>query len=305
MEKWNLKSGKQVLLSDPYNPKQGMMTPFQGRENELRMIFAAWIAGLHTPPLAPLMVGDPGVGKNRIVYELKKKTGLDLYIMQGHEDITAEDLACSVRFAEGGQGRMEYVLSPLVTAMLRGAICFIDEIGKIRPRALALLVSVLDERRYIDSTLLGERVEAAPSFRFVAATNTGEVSDLPEFIQSRMRPVITVDRPREEEINRLIHTQEGVTQENRDALTTEFWSLWKGRDLHPSPRDAIHLMALAASLSDYARTDGGGLLRPDADPSEIAVLLGQGSRKPPIQPDHLKEAFHELFGRRGIKDAAT
>jgi len=28
---------------------------------------------------------------------------------------------------------MDYVLSPLVTAMLEGAICFIDEIGKIRP----------------------------------------------------------------------------------------------------------------------------------------------------------------------------
>ena len=81
--------------------------------------------------------------------------------MQGHEDVTAEDLASSVRFRDSGSG-MEYVVSPLVTAMERGAICFIDEIGKIRPRALALLVSVLDERRYIDSTLLGTRIKADP-----------------------------------------------------------------------------------------------------------------------------------------------
>lgn len=297
MEKWTLKSGKQVLLSDPYNPKPGMMTPFQGRENELRMIFAAWIAGVHTPPLCPLMVGDPGVGKNRIVYEIKKKTGLNLYIMQGHEDITAEDLACSVRFAEEGQGKMEYVLSPLVTAMHQGGICFIDEIGKIRPRALALLVSVLDERRYIDSTLLGERVEAKPSFRFVAATNTGEVSDLPEFIQSRMRPVITIGRPPDEEINQVVYAQEGVTQENRDALTTRFWELWKGGSLHPTPRDAIHHMALAASLSDYSSS--GAMLRPDSDATEVGALLGHGRGKPPIQRDHLDEAFRELFGRKG------
>ena len=299
MEKMSLKSGKQVLISDPYDPQNAMLTPFQGREGELKMVFSAWIGGVHSPPLSPLMVGDPGVGKNRIVYELKMITGLDLYILQGHEDITAEDLACSVRFAESGQGKMEYILSPLVTAMLRGGICFIDEIGKIRPRALALLVSVLDERRYIDSTLLGERVKAEPAFRFVAATNTGEVSDLPEFIQSRMRPVITIDRPKDAEIEQIVHTQKGVTQENRDSLTKEFWELWRGRDLHPTPRDAIHLLALANSLSDYTRFGAEKLLDPaQKDYAEANALLNRTQESPPIQKQHLVEAFNELFGRR-------
>lgn len=296
MEKYTLNSGKDVLISDPYDPGKATLTPFQGRENEMKMVFASWIGGPDAPPLCPLMVGDPGVGKNRIVYELKKITGLSLYILQGHEDITAEDLACSVRFQEAN--RIEYVCSPLVTAMLKGGICFIDEIGKIRPRALALLVSVLDERRYIDSTLLGERVEALPSFRFVAATNTGEVSDLPEFIQSRMRPVITVGHATKEEIKQIVFAQRGVVQENRDALLEEFWTLFKKRAEPPTPRDAIQLLALASSLRDYYSVSSKDWITSRID--DYAAVRNMVTGKAgfqPIETRHLGEAYDELFGR--------
>jgi MoxR-like ATPase len=196
MEKQKIQlNNKLVWASEPYKPNTKIMSSFVGRELEMELIMASWIAGSDTLPLSPVLVGEPGVGKNRIVYELARFTGRDLYIFQGHEDITAEDLACTVRFSDDTANLMEYVLSPLVCAMIKGGIFFLDEIGKIRPRALALLVSVLDERRYIDSTLLCERVFAHPGFRFIAATNTGEIGMLPEFIRSRMRPVIKIGHP--------------------------------------------------------------------------------------------------------------
>ena len=164
--------GKSVLVSQPYAPDRSCLPEFVGRDEELKLIAAAWMGGRHSLPLSPLLLGDPGVGKNRLVYELARLTGRNLYIFQGHEDVTAEDLACAVRFSDNPDKKMDYILSPLVAAMHMGGIYFIDEIGKIRPRALALLVSVLDERRYIDSTLLGERVYADRNFRFIAATNT-------------------------------------------------------------------------------------------------------------------------------------
>lgn len=208
---------KRVLASSPYEQKKELK--FIGRDDEMKMIVAAWLASNGSIPLSPLLVGEPGVGKNRLVYELAKRTGRKLYIFQGHEDVTAEDLACSVRFSDTKQGTMDYVASPLVTAMHSGGICFIDEIGKIRPRALALLVSVLDERRYIDSTLLGERVYAKSTFRFIAATNTGEIQLLPEFIQSRMRPVIKVGYPPQEEINKIVGVQPNIqNQKNLEIL---------------------------------------------------------------------------------------
>ena len=155
---------KMVQASRPYRAAASKLI---GRTREMELITAAWMSSPGLMALAPLLLGEPGVGKNRIVYELAESMNESLYIFQGHEDVTAEDLACAVRFSDTGPN-MEYIASPLLTAMKEGGICFIDEIAKIRPRALALLVSVLDERRYIDSNLLGERVEAHERFRFIA-----------------------------------------------------------------------------------------------------------------------------------------
>jgi MoxR-like ATPase len=292
METITLNRSKQVLASEPYRPREGTRASFVGRELEMKMITAAWMGGSSLPPLCPLLVGEPGVGKNRLVYELARRSGLDLYIFQGHEDVTAEDLACSVRFSDEPGRNMDYVVSPLVTAMHRGGICFIDEIGKVRPRALALLASVLDERRYVDSTLLGERIHAHPRFRFIAATNTGEVAALPEFIKSRLRPLIQVGHPPKEEINEIISKQ--VADEPQlEKLLASFWDLFGGIKRAPSPRDAVHLFALASSLRDYdldetkRKVGGNG--------SGHRVLTEPADAAYPVTVEHLGEAFQQLF----------
>lgn len=292
MKTITLNNSKKVFASEPYRPREGSLTNFVGRLPELKLITAAWIGGSSTPPLCPLLIGEPGVGKNRLVYELSRRAGLDLYIFQGHEDVTAEDMACTVRFSDEPGRTMDYVASPLVTAMHRGGICFIDEIGKIRPRALALLASVLDERRYIDSTLLGERVAAHPRFRFIAATNTGEINSLPEFIRSRLRPLIEVGHPPKEEINQIIARQ-AADEVQLEKLQESFWELFAGIKRAPSPRDAIHLFALATSLRDYdklevkAHTVGNG--------SDHRALALAAPETFPVTTEHLSEAFRQLF----------
>jgi MoxR-like ATPase len=287
---------KMVWPSDPYCPIRQMVTEFVGRDEEMRLITAAWINGRSTLPLAPLLVGEPGVGKNRLVYELAHRTARELYIFQGHEDVTAEDIACAVRFSDTADTKMDYVISPLVTAMHRGGICFIDEIGKIRPRALALLVSVLDERRYIDSSLLAERVVAHPNFRFIAATNTGEVNALPEFIRSRMCPVIKVGYPPRREIDQIIEHQFAGRQQRLQELMDLFWVLWEKQTNNgqpPSPRDAIHLFGLATSVSDFDRL--GGTTRFDSSGKDKPFPLDNDIVTLALEPRHLELAFHELF----------
>ncbi len=292
MKTITLNNAKKVFVSEPYRPRHPMLADFVGRFHELKMITAAWLGSGLMPPLCPLLVGDPGVGKNRLVYELSRRTGLDLYILQGHEDVTAEDMACSVRFSDDPGRSMDYVVSPLVTAMHYGGICFVDEIGKVRPRALALLASVLDERRYIDSTLLGERVHAHPRFRFIAATNTGEINVLPEFIRSRLRPVIEVGYPPREEINQIIARQTAHEPALEIVLQT-FWDLFAGIKRHPSPRDAIHLFALASSLRHYdqieakRRTGGNG--------AHEDLRINGADTAGLLTPEHLGEAFRQLF----------
>jgi len=299
MEKQKVRlNNKLVWASEPYKPNQALMPAFVGRESEMEMIMASWIAGSHSLPLSPVLVGEPGVGKNRIIYELARFTNRDLYLFQGHEDITAEDLACTVRFSDDTTNLMEYVISPLVSAMLKGGIFFLDEIGKIRPRALALLVSVLDERRYIDSSLLGERVYASPGFRFIAATNTGEVGLLPEFIRSRMRPVIKIGYPPRQEIEEIIQRQFKSRMENLTSLVESFWYMWDkhGPENTPlTPRDAIAVFSMASSISDFESRSGSDKLR-SSGKSEV-FSLDSGDNHIAVSRLHLEKALQKLFNQ--------
>ncbi len=290
---------KTVFQSEPFLPATNFFNRFVGREPELRLITAAWIAGDFSLPMSPMLIGDPGVGKNRLIYELAQKTDRLLYIFQGHEDVTSEDLACSVRFSDKSSTVMDYMLSPLVSAMINGGICFIDEIGKIRPRALALLVSVLDERRYIDSNLLGERIHAHPGFRFVAATNTADLNLLPEFIISRMRPQITIGYPPKEEIDNIIRDQCKGIKKEVDKLIDLFWILWMdhgGKIGAIAPRDAIYLFGWASKLSAFEMSGGTKALM--GSRRDQPFRLGEEYSHTGIKPEHLKQAFQKLFTDR-------
>jgi len=298
MEKQKIQlNNKLVWASEPYKPNSALMPEFVGREREMELIVASWIAGSHGLPLSPVLIGEPGVGKNRIIYELARFTNRELYIAQGHEDITSEDLACTVRFSDNGANMMEYVISPLVSAMLKGEIFFLDEIGKIRPRALALLVSVLDERRYIDSSLLGERVYAHPGFRFIAATNTGEIGMLPEFIKSRMRPVIKIGFPERQEIEAIIHLQFKTRMENLSSLVEKFWYLWDQKGLEKrtlTPRDAIAIFSMASSISDFQSLQGSKKIREVIKTEKFPFVTSDVPVS--VTDKHLEKAILELFG---------
>jgi len=255
------------------------------------MVTAAWMGGVASPPQSPLLVGDPGVGKNRLVYELARQSGLSLYILQGHEEITPEDLACSLRFSDEKPGSMDYVLSPLATAMHKGGICFIDEIGKFSPRATALLASVLDDRRYMSSHLLADTVFAKPSFRLIAATNCGEAGALPEFVQSRMRPFIQVDYPPREEIDEILERLL-AEESDRAKLISAFWGLWMDADRPLSYRLANHHISLAKGLCDVE-----GLMRTENQSGKFQYALKKLNQDPgefPLKARHLEEAFEQL-----------
>ncbi|WP_374692609.1 AAA family ATPase [Accumulibacter sp.] len=285
-------NAKAVFLSQPYRPTLSG-DELVGRIGESRDVLAAWITQPGFPRLCPLLVGDAGVGKNRLVYELARYTQKDLYILLGHEDVTAEDLTCSVRFSDDPQRKMDYVLSPLATAMLRGGICFIDEIGKLRPRALAPLASVLDERRYLDSVLLGERIHARPGFACIAATNTIDLvgESLPSFVSSRLRPVIEVGCLSRGEIDEIVVKRFPRLSERAsatDRLLSRFWQLWRDErgDVPPAPRDTLYLFGLMLNLAD---SEG-------VPPDEIVLDAPLAPSQPEVR--HLEAAFSRLFARK-------
>ena len=189
---------------------------------------------------------------------------------------------------------MDYVASPLVTAMLHGEILFFDEIAKCRPRALAALASVCDERRSIDSILLGERITAHPGFRLVAATNSADLDGnaFPEFLRSRLRPTIEVGCPPEAEIRSIVNQRYETRFQERlesqiDPLLTRLWSMWRERQptTPPTPRDVIHVFDLALNLADLAEASAL------SDPTSLDNL----PMAPVVDTRHLEEAVTEFF----------
>lgn len=273
---------KQVFISPPYDQSIRYSEELVGNEAVLRTVMGAWQQQPGMPPMAPLLVGPPGVGKNHIVYELARLTGKQLWIFQGHEDVRADELSCEARESDDPARKIDYILAPPATAMVEGGIIFFDEIGKMRPGALAPLASLNDERRSLFSLLLGDDIRAHPGFRFIAATNSVDLSaeGLPEFIRSRLRPVIEVSVPGRREISRIVRSRFERVAAN-DSLLSHFWRLWgaqRDRTL-PSPRTTLQIFGLAMGLADV---DAG--LTEEATDRDAQM----------VQPHHLEEAFMRI-----------
>lgn len=267
----HLGEGHQVPVLLP-EPDTLPARPLVGRDGLLRDCRAAWLAAPSETPLHFRLTGPPGVGKNEVVYALARAEGRPLFVLQGHEELMPEDLACTGRIV--GDGRVEYVGSPLLAAMLRGGVCFLDEIGKVPPRALSLLASVLDDRRSLTSILAGFTVTAAPEFRFCAAMNDSDAatSGLPGFIDERLRPVFRVGY---QTANELLAIVESRADSGARPLLERF-KLWLARQERPlSPRQALQIVSLAVRLLDGHASRPGGA--DDVIARAAALIAGEAA----------------------------
>jgi len=73
-------NGKSVQLREPYSAP---VVPLVVMEDHIKAILAAWIAGENRSPLSPLLIGEAGVGKNRVVYEYARICGKEFFVEQG------------------------------------------------------------------------------------------------------------------------------------------------------------------------------------------------------------------------------
>lgn len=190
---------------------------FVGREDEMRLCRIAWGLdknyrfqdGPGPNYLAFRLYGDPGMGKNELVYELVRRIrannptfkSLPFYSMVGHDEMSPEDMVLVVVPTESGRGshvRMVLRASPLATAIHKGGIFFFDELNRLPERALAPLAPALDGRGMLFSASSGvwlkPAVDAMP-FRFCCALNPSAGADLPAYIDQRTLPRIEIAYP--------------------------------------------------------------------------------------------------------------
>ncbi|MFX1431641.1 MAG: AAA family ATPase, partial [Promethearchaeota archaeon] len=86
--------------------------------------------------------------------------------------------------------------SSLVSAMIKGGICLLDEGNRMSEKSWASLAPLMDKRRYVESIIAGIRIYAHPEFRLCVTMNADSSTyEIPEYIMSRLNPRILIEFP--------------------------------------------------------------------------------------------------------------
>lgn len=217
-----------------------------GQQDVLDQLLAAWyVVDKSDIPLNPRLIGKPGVGKTTLAYAAAKKIGRDVYIYQCTMDTRPEDLLITPVI--GKEGSIRYVASSLVTAMIKGGVCILDEANRMSEKSWASLAALLDTRRYIESIIAGLKVTAHPDFR-IAVTMNDDAStyEIPEYIHSRLQPQIYLDFPEAEEEKRILKENLPFVPEHILEYVVTFLQRAHSKNENYTVRDGINIARYAA-----------------------------------------------------------
>jgi MoxR-like ATPase len=223
-----------------------------GQEELMRQLLAAWMVVTETDvPMSPRLIGKPGVGKTTLAYAAARRMGRDVFIMQATLDTRPEDLLVTPVLE--GEGRLRYVASPLVSAMILGGIAILDEGNRMSEKSWASLAPLLDNRRYVESIVAGVKIKAHPNFRLVTTMNDdASTFELPEYIHSRLQPQILIDFPEKDEEYLILKENLPFADDRTLEYVTNFLEQAHAADERYSVRDGINIARYAIKLKSLA-----------------------------------------------------
>ena len=222
-----------------------------GQPDIMRQLLAAWmLVEERDVPMNPRLLGKPGVGKTTLAYAAAQQLGRDAYIMQATLDTRPEDLLVTPVIETGG--KLRYVASPLVTAMLRGGVVVLDEGNRMSEKSWASLAPLLDSRRYVESIVAGIKIHAHPDFRLVATMNDdASTFELPEYIHSRLQPQILLDFPEREEEMLILRENLPFAEEKVLDYVADFLQAAHRAEERYTVRDGINIARFALKLTGH------------------------------------------------------
>jgi MoxR-like ATPase len=223
-----------------------------GQDELMRQLLAAWlVVNDQDLPMNPRLLGKPGVGKTTLAYAAARRMGRDAYILQATMDTRPEDLLVTPVIE--GVGQLRYVASPLVSAMIMGGVCILDEGNRMSEKSWASLAPLLDNRRYVESVVAGVKIKAHPHFRLVSTMNDdASTFELPEYIHSRLQPQIFIDFPERDEEYQILKENLPFAEDRILNYVTDFLQQAHAADERYTARDGINIARFAIKLKSLA-----------------------------------------------------
>ncbi len=141
-----------------------------GRDTELKQCLAAKLAAKHL-----LLEGDVGVGKTTLAYAIASYFSQNLERVDGDERYSASRLVGHFdppMVMKSGYNSESFVNGPLVSAMEKGSILFLNELNRMPEGTQNVLLAAMDEGKIIVPKL-GE-TKAQEGFYIISAMNPQE-----------------------------------------------------------------------------------------------------------------------------------
>ena len=271
-----------------------------GDREVLQQLLACWlVVDTKDLPLCPRIIGQPGIGKTTLAMSAARERKQDLYIYQSTADTRPEDLLITPVIAEGNT--IQYQASPLVTAMLTGGLCLLDEGNRMNEKSWASLAPLLDHRRLVESVVAGMQVKAHQDFRCCVTMNEdASTYEVPDYILSRLQPSLKLEFPAREHELAILHYHLPFSPQEILTITVEFLQKAHQLDLGFSVRDGIHLVQYA--LKRLAQDPSHPLSRDEVWREALIKVLGEEALDLEALAQRRKRAVGEQVFPKGLGD---
>lgn len=216
-----------------------------GQREVLKQLLACWlVVDGDDLPLTPRLVGVPGIGKTALAMAAAAQRKQALYVFQCTADTRPEDLLVTPVLSQSGT--IAYHASPLVTAMIRGAVCVLDEGNRMNEKSWASLAPLFDQRRYVESIVAGIVVKAHRDFRCAVTMNQDDSTyEIPDYILSRLQPTLPLGFPNRQDELAILQYHLPFAEADMLAMTVDFLQRSHELQLDFSARDGLNLLRFA------------------------------------------------------------